>query len=365
MVAVGVFVLSFVFILTYSIIKFTNIFIEAPKLRQALFELGDAFFNQISPYSIVNKIYFIPVFVKETAGISRTNEPVEIFLNLDDDCNKIASNSSIRIYMNENELPIIFEDQVYCEFNYLKNSTISFPINISASSTKKLKIFFHRYSTSELPPNFTMNTSSWIPNDGDSYTESLTSWQVIQGSGTLSLSTKRKYGNYGIQFDGSFSNSEIKFEYNPSSLITGIDNGWYLRFWLYLNDTSSLDNFTVYLYDGRDLIYNEFLSEIQPNKWYLFEKEISSSNWQSWTNFDASNGIDFIRFSASNSSVADEKIIVDGLRFELKPLQVIVYPKKEQTMIFFYNLNYLRNQSYEDIKNELRFPFRIKVGVLE
>jgi len=295
----------------------------------------------------------IPVLVTEISGINRTNEPVEISVIFDDDCGNTTWNDTVRVYDNDlNQVASNLTEQNFCSSQFLRNATVIFNVNISAGESKRFGIYFSDDQNIEAS-NYTMSssTASWIPNDGDTWTESTADWSRYGGSsGTVSLDTgSKKTGAASINITGTFDSQALGLVYNPSSSITGVSNGWYLRAWLFVDNTANLNNINVSVSDGSNLITLN-ASDITSNTWYLFEKNLSQTVWANWSSFDASNGIDFVRFFATNTTTGLTRTFkIDSLRFERAPLETVTFPKQTIEAISSSKIKQLRNISSEEI----------------
>ncbi|MEM7821580.1 MAG: hypothetical protein QXX38_02075 [Candidatus Aenigmatarchaeota archaeon] len=308
-------------------------------IKRNLTKIYENFFKreEYSERGVLIDVYKSQILVKEDAGIDREEEPVEFFVVFDEFCTNKSLNESVRVWDEDfNELPFNFTYQGFCSWKYLRNASLTFNLNISSFQKRKFTIFYNNLTT--IIKNYTLsyNTTSWIPSDGDAWTESVNGWAVREGNANINLEWKKKVGNYAINMTGNFSsNSLLSLEYNPEENITGVENGWYIRAWLFVEDVSKIKSLNISISDNNEVITKN-LTEIKGGEWYLFEEEISSSNWYNWTNFNSSLGIDFVKFSISNkTSETTGSIRVDGLRFEKKPLKILVFPEKKIEAIFF------------------------------
>lgn len=357
----------FLIFVSIAILFSVNYFSQLPiwrslgELREIAMEVKEKLFSE---EGVMVEIYRIRVLVEEDFGSARENEPIEVELILDDECLNKSLNNSIRVQdENLDEVPFKFLEQIYCSGNYLKSADISFNVNISAYGREIFQIFYHDMNVTTPSYNVTFNTSSWIPSDGDSWTESATDWSAYDSTVTLD-SANKKVGDYSINTTGSFQNQKVGLIYNPASDIQGVENGWYLRAWLFVDNKTDLKIF-VNLSDGSENISYEVTNEITSNAWYLFEKEISSQ-WQSWQNFNASQGIDFTIFYAENQTSGITRTLkIDGLRFEKKPLRVAVFPEEKIEVISREKLEKLKNKSVEEIIGILGRGYKVRVEISE
>lgn len=295
----------------------------------------------------------IPVLVTEKVGLNRTNEPVEIPIIFDDDCENKTWNDTVRVYDYDlNGTASNLTEQNFCSSQFLRNATVIFNVNISTGESKRFGIYFSDDQNIKASNStISYNTASWIPNDGDTWTESTADWSKYGGSsGAATLDTgSKKIGAASINITGAFDSQALGLVYNPSSIITGVSNGWYLRAWLFVDNTDNLNNINVSVSDNSNVITLN-VSDITSNTWYLFEKNLSQTVWANWSNFDASNGIDFVRFFATNTTTGLTRTVkIDGLRFEKAPLETVTFPEETIEAISSSKTKGLRNISSEEI----------------
>lgn len=355
----------FISCVSVAVVFFTNYFSQIPilkslgELRDVAMEIKNKLF---SSEGIMIEIYRMQVLVEEDAGLERENEPIEMTLLLDEDCINKSLNNSIRVQdENWKEVPFRFENQEFCDGNYLKSAKITFNVNISAYEKKVFQIFYHNRNVNVPSYKVILNTSSWIPNDGDSWTENTNNWFAYD---TINLDQDKKVGNYSLNTTGNFENGKIELTYNPADNISGIENGWYLRAWLFVDNKTDLRTF-ISISDGTENISYEITNEIKNNEWYLFEKEISNE-WQNWQNFDASRGIDFVSYYATNQTPTLIRTLkIDGLRFEKKPLIIKVFPEEKIEVISMEKLKELRNKSVEEIIGIIGTDYEIRIEIMK
>ena len=293
---------------------------------------------------IISYVKRIPIVIREDAGIDRFNEPIELSLSLDDDCKLKAWNGTVRAYDDElREVPIKLIDIIYCNPGWIKEVNISLEINISNYSSKRVFIYYYNDTSIEFnAKTFSYNTSSWLPRDGDSFTESLTNWYGINSQLTLA---NGKVGSNAINASG---NNNFGAEYNEASQIM-IGNRTWLRFWVYIKN-ASITSFNVSLSDGNAIISKNIASKLVSNDWVLFEEELNAS-WLGWQNFNINNGIDYVRFEVKGQG--SNYFMIDGMRFELKPLLVKVFSEEEVKVISAQKLEKLKNLDPEMLKSLL------------
>jgi hypothetical protein len=307
----------------------------------------------------------VPITIKETAGMDRTNEPVVANVTFDDDCINDTWNNTVRIYDSDlNEVPFNLTEQSFCSSQFLKTANLTFNVNISANQNKKYDIYFSDDESITASSNRTVyNTASFVPSDGDSWTETTSDWSRYAGSsGSVALDTSnKKIGTGSVSITGVTNSNGLGLEYNPAAPITGISNGWYLRAWLLVDDKTSLNNINVSVGDGSDVITLDASNEINSNGWYLFEKPISSSVWANWSSFNAGS-IDFVRFFVSGTTGLTKTLKIDGLRFEKAPLSVTVFPEEEIKAISPSKASGVRNMNSEEVAATGEgYKFRVEI----
>lgn len=380
-IGLGLFLIFLTITLLYSINYFTNIpaSITIDQFREKALDLLNQLLgsggspdnwedtNQVPSQLGLNlEIYRIPVTVRELGISSRQNEPVIVSISFDDECENKAWNNSVRVY-DENFVASKYEfwDNVSCSQQYLNQSYLVFNVNISQNENKKFWIYYSSDNETS-SPNYTVtyNTGSWLPNDGDSYSNSLTSWSRYGGStGTPALNSTSKRKGSSIEISGTFDLNKLGLEYNPVSSITGVSNGWYVDAWINVDDVTGLSGLNVSLSDNNSTI-STTITNITSSTWYHFEKELSSSEWNDWGSFNASNGIDFIRFYMLNSTqVTSGTMKIDELHFELKPLEVKVFPEEKISVVSSKKVESLQNLTYDELRNVLGedYNFRIEI----
>lgn len=380
-VALGLFLVFLTITLIYSINYFANIpvSLKIEEFRSKAVSLLNQLFTSTgspenweemgqipSQLGLVKEIYRIPVTVREPGVSNRENEPIIFSLTFDDECKNKTWNNTVRVY-DENFVGSVYEfwDDVFCSSQYLNQSYIVFGVNVSKNEKKKFWVYYSDDSEIASPNyNLTYNTSSWIPSDGDAWSNSLTSWSRYGGSnGVPALNSSVKRRGVSIEISGSFDSNKLGLEYNPINNIAGVSNGWYIDAWIYIDNVTGLSGVNVSVSDGNTTILTT-ITDIVSSKWYHFEKELSPLQWSNWTSFNASNGIDFIRFYMLNSTPDLIRTMkIDELHFELRPLEVKVFPEEKVSVISRKKIEALQNLSYEDLKNVLGEDYRFRIEI--
>jgi len=382
-VGIGMFILFFGLVLMLSInylartpiggIVITEIREKAIKLFKQFFSTAGTPSNweetgEIpSELGLITTIYRIPIAAEEKNVSGRVNEPVTIKLTFDDDCVNKAWNNTVRIYdENFNETEYELAKQVFCTSQFLNESFVTFKVNISKNENKNFYVYYS--NDSGIPSknySLTFSTGGWSPTNGDSWTEAKTYWNSYGSSGSIDTNCTEKWrGNASIQISGTFASNSLGLEYNPTSLITGINNSWYISAWLYVDDMTGLNGVNVSISDGSNTIETR-ITDVTSETWYHFERELSSSKWDGWSTFNASKGIDFIRFYMTNSTAGITGVEkVDELHFELKPLEIKDFPEQSVAVVSRKKVEALNNISYEQLREITGedYKFRIEIS---
>jgi hypothetical protein len=327
----------------------------------------------ISPVKLglMQDVYMVPITVKEDMGSSRTNEPITARITFDENCQNKSWNTSVRLYdENDNQVNIEISNTTFCGNNqYLNVSNVTWDVNISASQTKKYYLYYSP-DQNVTDPNYIAldySTSSWIPNDRDSWTETTSDWSRYGGSsGTVTNDTVNKVrGTRSVNITGNFSATALGLRYNQSANITGVSNGWYVDAWIYIDNKNNLRAINITINDNNESIFVNISDYITNGVWYHFEKELSSTaGWTNWTAFNASNGIDYVDFYLINDSVDLTRTLkIDGLHFKKKPLTVKTFPEEHVEAISYNKFNTMRNLSYDELKKTIGENYKLSVKI--
>lgn len=383
-VGFGIFILFLAFILVQTINYFSSVPVVAriSEFRDKATDFFEsAFKSELTtewdlagmPAELELKLnmYEVIVTVKEPGDSARTNESVTVNVTFDEDCENKTWNSTVRVYdENGNEVTSWLSNVASCSGQYLKYADVIWKVNISANQTKKFSVYYSDDSGVSDPSytSLVYDSDSWVPTAGDSsWTEAATDWTAYNGgSSSPTIDTNdKKVGDSSINTTRTFSSTNITLEYNPPSSITGVSNGWYLRAWLKVDDTTSLSDVKVAVSDGTSTPYKDILSDMSSNTWYLFEKELSSTVWtDNWGTFNASEGIDFVRFYITNSTPSLTRTLkIDDLRFEKKPLEVKEFPAKKIPAISSRKVKALRNYAYEQLKKGIGEDYKFVIEI--
>jgi hypothetical protein len=378
----------FLFFLSLVLILAIQQFVEIPteltieEFRERAVVLFEEFFSTMgvpgdwedseaapSELGLATIIYRIPITVKERGTSDRTDEPVVVRLFFDDECLNNAWNDTMRVYdsnLTEHKYELV--NPVFCSGQLLNESYIRFKANVSQSQEE---VFYVYYSDdNEIPgPIFTINfsTDGWMPPGGDIWSESITFWSRHGGdSVTAQTSTTKMRGIVSIEIQDIFDNEKLGLKYDPASSIVGISNGWYIDAWIYVDDLAGISAVNVSISDGSDTIVSSISSSSMDSAaWYHFERNLTSSQWESWTTFDASNGIDNIIFYMVNSSAGlTRQMRVDEVHFELEPMDIKKFPEEEEIVISQKKIDALNNLTYSELRDVTGEDYRFRIEIV-
>ncbi len=310
-----------------------------------------------------DELYAVQILIEEDASESRTNEPVMIYFDFD---TNNPWNDTLRLYDNDgNEVDQDLTEESFSASQFLSNTNLTFLINISADQKKK---YFLYYSVDEdvTTPSYsiTYDTASWVPSDGDSYTESTGSWSAYAGSGSAAADSDSKMGSNSINITGTFDVAGLGLKYDPASDITGASNSWYVYARLYIDNKTDINNIYMLLNDGTETITSDFTSGMATGQWATFQKEISSSF--NVSSFNASDGIDYVAFYATNSTPGLTRTLkIDALRFQKKPLIVKKFPEETITSLASDKIEALRSVTYENLRKIFGEGYKFRIEISE
>ncbi len=385
-VSIGFFLFFIALILGLSIRYFVKVPVEISieEYRDAAINMFERFFstsgtpadwedtgNVPSELGLTKSIYKIPIIIEELGTAARTNEPVIANLVFDEECSNITWNNTVRVYdSNLNEYEYELVNPVNCSGQFLNESYIRFKVNISQGEEKSFLVFYSE--DSGVPgANYTMtySTSSWVSSSGDSWSEATTSWSRYGGSSASpeTNSTVKMRGAASVQIKDTFDSKKLGLKYEPGSAITGVSNGWYIDSWIYVDDLSGISSVNVSISESDDTITTSISSSSMSNAiWYHFEKNLSSSEWEDWSTFDASNYIYNITFYMVNSTAGiTRQLKVDEVHFELPPLVVKPFPEKIEDVISMKKLNALNNLTYDQLRDVTGEDYKFRIEIVE
>ncbi len=106
---------------------------------------------------LLEKVYRIPIVVKNTLPMNLSNEVIDLKVSIDDGCELIARNSSLRLVDEDlNEIEFGVYNATYCSGSFLKEVSLVILLNISAGEVKELYLYFS--PNEKIPPaNFSTN----------------------------------------------------------------------------------------------------------------------------------------------------------------------------------------------------------------
>lgn len=385
-VGVGIFLFFLAIVLMLSIQHFAQIpaTFDVAEYRDAAVEMFERFFKTEgtpndweslgelpSELGLITFVYRIPISVEEKGVAARTDEPVIVNLEFDENCDKEIWNNSIRVYdSNLNEIKYELVNPLMCSGQLINQSNIRFKVNISQSDNKVFYVYYINDSGLSSPDHvLSYSTSSWISNGGDSWTESTSSWNRYGGaSGSVSTNSTHKIsGTSSLQIKGTFDNDKLGLIYQPGSSISDVENGWYVDMWIYVENMADVSSVDISLDDGSDTIVSSVSAGLMENEeWYHLERNISSSEWTGWSTFNASNGIAQIMIYMVNSTPGVTKSLkVDDLHFELRPLEVKSFAEEVKPVVSRKKVDALSDLDYEKLREILEEDYRFRIEIID
>ena len=369
-----------------------------------------------STLGISSDVYVIPILVSDNSGVERINEPLVLNLNFDEDCKGIAWNGSVRIYdENFNEIPFKLVNQTFCPSGFLKKAFVFFEANVSSNSSKKFEIFFSNSSSIKLKDygNFS-NLVMYLTLDEGSGNIAY-DYSGNNNNGTLYDANSTNYdGNTPPQWvDGKFGKA-LSFDgiddiVNVSSSSTlnspnftliawinlknlgsgywstifdkeyqyyvGVYSDGHIGFWVgngnsWINDLQTSPNIisagnwyhiaivyngSMYVYVNGELKAGPKSSSygINNNPLQLYGR-INPAFYNQWAN----GTLDEVRIY--NRALSDQEILSHS-----KPLNFKIFPAMKSDAIYFEKLEYLKNVSYEVIKEALQKGYNFRIEIYE
>jgi hypothetical protein len=371
-IAVSIFLFFFTAVLMFSTNYFSNLssLTKVSEFRSFSENLFNIFFDSggvpenweessITPVKmgLRESLYRFTVLIRERAGFNRINEPVNLHIIFDENCQNKSWNNTIRVYdENNNEMVSEISNTIICQDQYLNQGDVTWLVNISANENKKFWVY---YSSNDrvTAPDYTplsYNISSWLPNDGDSWTEDDEKWSCTRM--VCSVDNDYKVGSYSILADCLDSTTWYNLEYNP-------DNAWNLteyekiKFWLKSNTTNTV---TLQLFENSNEKYNRTITP--STSWTLYEYDVGpgSTGWMTYgsPSWEGINGLDFHYNSGSANS-----LWIDGLHFEKESLEVKSFPEEYFYALSFSKFVALKKISYDELRKTIgeNYNFRIDI----
>ncbi len=386
-IAVSVFVIFFAVVIIVATNYFSNL--ASLNKRQEYKQVATNYFNQIftkkgtpsnweddpnnAPVELglADSLYQTPILVIENGNLLRSNEPITTRIVFDEDCTNKVWNNTFRIYDEDNNATKYeLSNVAFCTSQYLKEANITWAANLSANEEIRYYAYYSGNDDITGPGySISFSTSDWVPNNGDSYTEAITDWSRYGGaSGSVALDNGDKIkGTGSINITGTFNSSQLGMKYDPSALITGIDNNWYLDAWVKIDDKTGVDGAKLFVKDDNETIDVNIISNMTSNTWYHFLVQLNSgAGWSNWATFNATKGIDYVIFEATNSSSGLTRTLkIDNLFFRKKPLDLTVFPEKKIETLSSTKLDALKNKSIDEIKKTIGEDYKVRIEVIK
>jgi len=323
-----------------------------------------------SKLGLMTFVYRTTITVEEEGTATRTNEPVIVNMEFDDECTKGVWNNTVRVYDSDlSEVQYELVNPIVCSGQLLNESYLKFKVNITQNDDTVFYVYYLNDTGIPAPTySISYSTSSWMPFTGDTYTEGPTSWSRYGGSSAnpVSNATYTMAGSNSIRIEDSFNSSVLGITYNPGSDISGVSNGWYLDAWIYIDNLAGISEINVSVSDGTDEITSNVTHRnMESGEWYHLEIELDSGKWDAWNSFDASNGIDYVRFYLANSTTGlTRNLLIDEMHFEQEPLKVKTFPEEMYAVVSREKVDALGNLTYEELRLVLGGDYRFRIEIV-
>jgi hypothetical protein len=166
-------------------------------------------------------------------------------------------------------------------------------------------------------------------------------------------------GSYSISLTDTFSSgSAAGLEYNPASLISA-SNYPYISAWIHVDSLAST-SVNVSVNNGTDTVYAS-IDDMEAGSWYYFRKDMTSMDGVPGFNHTS---IDYVRFYMVNSTAAISRTItVDGVHFEMEPLDADVYPAQNVSVVSGKKVSALSNFTFDELKKVLGEDYKFRVEI--
>lgn len=210
---------------------------NAKSIFSSLFGTGSASLSQRT----ATDLYRTPILVEESNGTDRVNEVIALQVDFDEDCDQKSSwNNTIRVYdQNFNELPSKISYQDICSSQWLNDSIVTFLVNVSANSNKRVYVYSINNSDTIAPRHNLTIVGYWpLSENGGTLAKDFSGYSnngTLSNFGSSSISgwqsgTNCKY-NSCLAFDGaddivnvSYSNAlNVSPEFTIAFWVKGVD----------------------------------------------------------------------------------------------------------------------------------------------
>lgn len=91
---------------------------------------------------LTTDLYRIAILVKETSGVNRLNEAVNVSLIFDPECKLTAHENATRVYEGRREVEFGVYNETLCKPGWLYNATLVWLTNLSAYQSKLFFVYF-------------------------------------------------------------------------------------------------------------------------------------------------------------------------------------------------------------------------------
>jgi hypothetical protein len=367
---------------------------------------------------LMQKLYRIPIIIRENSGVTRINEIASSYLEFDEDCIGKSWETTVRVYGNEEIDSKIF-NKTYCLGNFLKAASIVFKLNVSPNEEKMFFVYFS--------PDTKVKNASY-------FFDVLALLHLDEGNGTIAYDSSG-FENNGILYNNTVSCSDppvatcpkwVDGKYGKALSFDGIDD--YIEitsfpsltqdatFSAWIN-VSSLKNYNTILVSENASGYQNFGVFVNGSGWLLFQFTNSAGNIkQHWANAGIAenqwyhiaivfnHAYNTIKFYVNGSEILSEsetdsltawpnqvlrigwgKSQINGYQFngtidevrivnrslsseEIKgiaaqPLTILIYPQESFKAISVSKLKELKNVNYEEAVKSLEgYDFNVEIG---
>lgn len=164
----------------------------------------------------------IPITVREIYGKARVNEPVDVHVVLDQNCQILANNNSIRLFDNSlTRIPFQIYNATQCFGNYTKEANIVFKTNLSVYNSSTYWLFISNKTMA--PIAYPQILSLWdYFNPGESLADKWQTANAVLSGGKVTVTypgyilSKANFIYKTLELYSNISNSSIGFNYSSS-----------------------------------------------------------------------------------------------------------------------------------------------------
>lgn len=384
-VAIGVFVFIIALVSIYITNYLSTLQVDILEYREKASEIVERIFSSANKEDVyinpkaIEKIKRIPIAIRENKGYKFIYEPMALNIKLDDNCEKLAWNSTIRVYdENLSEIPIKLSYQKFCKDQFLNSSIITFLSNISENSISRFFIYFSdneeivpkKYENFDIiayykfDENYGTKTMDY---SGNEFNISLKNGTEYCFNYDCPKWVEGKFG-YAIDFDG------VNDYLDCSNLLGEFKT---IEFWIKPNKDGLIMQFSSnsnIILENSNIRTNGFNSKVI----YVNGVINGSVNFNEWNHVViVTNDIVEIN-NCSIARVGNEFYngSIDEMRIwkveknesyviarNSSNLFVQVYPEEELEVVSSRRLNQIRNIPYDHIRSLLELNYRLRLEI--